>query len=89
VISVALERPCGFLNRHEQFPTVLDISSCRDLHFPKMVEGVNRPNEADSATISEKQTLIFHKKRDSIRGFRIVEEPPHLRQFTARLEEIK
>lgn len=59
MISVALERPCGFLNRHEQFPTVLDISSSRDLHFPTMVGGVNRSNEADSATTSEKQTLIF------------------------------
>jgi tryptophanase len=32
---------------------------------------------------------LLSLKRDSIRGFRIVEEPPHLRQFTARLEEIK
>jgi len=60
VISVALERPCGFLNGHEQFPTVLDISSSRDLYFLTMVGGVNRRNEADSATTSEKQTLIFH-----------------------------
>lgn len=57
MISVAFERPCGFLNRHEQFPTVLDISSSRDLYFLTIVEGVNRHNEADSATTSEKQTL--------------------------------
>ena len=57
MISVALERPCGFLNRHEQFPTVLDISSSRDLCSLAIVEGVNRRNEADSATTSEKQTL--------------------------------
>jgi len=67
VISVALERPCGFMNRHEQFPTVLDISSCRDLHFPAMVEGVNRRNEADSATTSEKQNLIFPTLRRFLR----------------------
>jgi len=59
VISVALERPCGFLNRHEQFPTVLDISSSRDLSFLTMAGGVNRRNEAVSATTSEKQTLVF------------------------------
>jgi len=53
------ERPCGFLNSHGQFPTVLDISSSRDLHFPAMVGGVNRRNEADSATTAEKQTLVF------------------------------
>ena len=64
MISVVLERPCGFLNRHEQFPTVLDISSCRDLHFPTMVGGVNRRNEAHSATTSEKQTLIFRTRRE-------------------------
>ena len=29
------------------------------------------------------------RKRDKIRGFRIVEEPPFLRHFTARLEEIR
>jgi len=63
VISVALERPCGFLIRHEQFPTVLDISSSRDLYFLTMVGGVNRRNEADSATTSEKQTLIFICKK--------------------------
>jgi tryptophanase len=33
--------------------------------------------------------IALYEKRDSIRGFRIVEEPPHLRHFTARLEEIK
>jgi len=32
--------------------------------------------------------IALYEKRDSIRGFRIVEEPPHLRHFTARLEEI-
>jgi hypothetical protein len=58
-ISDAFERPCGFLNRYEQFPTVLDISSSRDLYFLTMVGGVNRRNEANSATTSEKQTLIF------------------------------
>ena len=68
MISVALERPCGFLNRHEQFPTVLDISSSRDLYFLTMVGGVNRRNEADSATTSEKQTLIF-AITVNIRGF--------------------
>lgn len=33
--------------------------------------------------------IALYQKRDLIRGFRIVEEPPHLRHFTARLEEIK
>ena len=36
-----------------------DISSSLDLYFLTMVGGVNRSNEADSATTSEKQTLIF------------------------------
>ena len=63
MISVALERPCGFLNRHEQFPTVLDISSSRDLSFLTMVGEVNLRNEADSATTAEKETLIFLQPR--------------------------
>jgi len=29
------------------------------------------------------------RKREGVRGFRIVEEPPHLRHFSARLEEIR
>jgi len=33
--------------------------------------------------------IALYEKRDSIRGFRIVEAPPHLRHFTARLEEIR
>ena len=49
-ISDAFERLGSFLIRHEQSPTVLDISSSRDLYFPTMVGGVNRRNEADSAT---------------------------------------
>jgi len=61
VISVSFERPRGFLDRHEQFPTVLDISSSRDLYFLTMVGWENRHNEAYSATTSEKQTLIFQK----------------------------
>jgi len=32
--------------------------------------------------------ISLYGKRDAIRGFRIVEQPPHLRHFTARLEEI-
>jgi hypothetical protein len=62
VISVALERPCGFLNRHEQFPTVLIISSSRDSYFLTMVGRVNRLNEIRSATTTEKETLIFPEK---------------------------
>ena len=61
MISVSFERPRGFLDRHEQFPTVLDISSSRDLYFLTMVGWENRHNEAYSATTSEKQTLIFQK----------------------------
>jgi hypothetical protein len=49
------------LNRHEQFPTVIDISSSHDLYFLTLAGGVNRRNEADSATTSEKQTLIFRQ----------------------------
>ncbi|MGA2588093.1 MAG: tryptophanase [Candidatus Aminicenantales bacterium] len=33
--------------------------------------------------------ISLYGKRDAIKGFRIVEQPPHLRHFTARLEEIK
>jgi len=43
----------------EQFPTVLDISSSRDLYFLTIVGGVNRRNEDDSTTTAEKETLIF------------------------------
>lgn len=60
MIPVSFKRPCGFLNRHEQFPTVptvLEISSSRDLNFFTIVGGVNRHNETYSATTPEKQTL--------------------------------
>jgi tryptophanase len=33
--------------------------------------------------------ISLYGKREAIKGFRIVEQPPHLRHFTARLEEIK
>ena len=29
-----------------------------------------------------------HKKRDSVRGLKIVEQAPHLRHFTVRMAEI-
>jgi tryptophanase len=32
--------------------------------------------------------ISLHRKRDAIKGFRIVEQSPHLRHFTARLEEV-
>jgi hypothetical protein len=41
----------------EQFPTFPDSFSSRDLCFLTIVEGVNRHNEADSTTTSEKQTF--------------------------------
>jgi tyrosine phenol-lyase len=33
--------------------------------------------------------ISLYKKRDAIKGLRIVEQAPHLRHFTARLEEVK
>ncbi|MBM3296414.1 MAG: hypothetical protein FJY83_02320, partial [Candidatus Aminicenantes bacterium] len=30
----------------------------------------------------------LHKRRDKVRGFRIVSQSPHLRHFTARLQEV-
>jgi hypothetical protein len=44
-------------NCNGQFPTVPDISPNRDLCLLTVVEGVNRQNEADLATTSEKQPL--------------------------------
>ena len=48
------------------FPTVLDISSSRDLYFLTMVGGVNGHKDAHSATISEKQTLILMREKESM-----------------------
>jgi hypothetical protein len=73
VISGALERPCGFLARYEQFPTVpvksfknltvvIDISSSRDLYFLTMVGWANRHKEANSTTTAKKKTLIFKQR---------------------------
>jgi hypothetical protein len=59
VISVAFERPCGFLNRHEQSPTVLDISSSRDLCLPTMVGWHNRGETASVASAAEKEIPIL------------------------------
>ena len=42
MISGALERPCGFLARHEQSPTALGISSSRDLYFITMIGWLNQ-----------------------------------------------
>jgi tryptophanase len=33
--------------------------------------------------------VSLHRKRDAIKGFRIVEQPPHLRHFTACFEEVR
>jgi hypothetical protein len=59
VISGVFERPCAFLARHEQFATVLDISSSHDLYFPTTVEWENRQQEAHSDSAAENETLII------------------------------
>lgn len=59
MISGALERPCGFLARHEQSPTALGISSSRDLYFITMIGWLIRHKEAHSTTTTKKETLIF------------------------------
>ena len=49
----------GFFDRHEQFPTAIDIFF-RDLYFPTMDIGVNRYKKAHLATTAEKETLIHN-----------------------------
>jgi tryptophanase len=52
------------------------------LSIPRRVYTVSHLRFVADALIS------LHKKRDTIKGLRIVEQPHHLRHFTARLEEI-
>lgn len=52
------------------------------LSIPRRVYTVSHLQFVADALIS------LHKKRDTIKGLKIVEQPYHLRHFTARLEEI-